>query len=675
MSISLLQLLFSTAPVSLPAGQNTPADAEPQTQGFAAMLGKLQAVTASDNGAMKLNGLQPGALSMAAMLPMGQVLPQEGARTTATTPLIMTVEEAQALITELKSQFSAEDSSQESFSSAGFTERDDEILRELESEIALDSAPSDLVDLDVVMLQLPSVTQNEEGAVRGEGLRKLMQFLTASKQAYNVQSSDSEKPAPQITQKLSDPLLEAVQASMFPAPAEGPKETPEITQASFLQPAQLVVDHTSPLMMQASFVPPAPLKPIVEDHANAPEPSSLPAPPSQQAVPVARDIRVSALPEIDLPQVPLPNQPEAPAAAPESLLAPKQDWQAVMDEAVKSASATLPESTTAPAREELQAVEEVVAPVPDQRGEAAKKEAAGDVRNIRWIEAMFPQPIQKNQATKAVPSSSAETSEDGDAHSEIQGTKSAMPPATLPEQMVSEGGRIQSKRPGAKARVEDVFQKAMQAIADPSVGARPADLLKPIPMAEHLRSESLSASVVSMPEIQAPVKQAAPVVLTPNPALFAYRSAVVEQVHVGITRMKHADLDRITLQLEPADLGRVDVRMDVRSDGSTQVVFTAERSETLDMLQRDARGLERTLQEAGVKADAGSMEFNLRQQAGGQAAFHESGDGAPRQFSQQQSNESGATSGSTASSEAVMAEELASTTITYSLTTGLNMIA
>src|SRR3546814_824286 len=53
---------------------------------------------------------------------------------------------------------------------------------------------------------------------------------------------------------------------------------------------------------------------------------------------------------------------------------------------------------------------------------------------------------------------------------------------------------------------------------------------------------------------------------------------------------------------------------------------------TLDLLQRDARGLERALQEAGVKTDSGSLSFNLR----GQGQNHEqqagnggSGRGAP----------------------------------------------
>ena len=41
-------------------------------------------------------------------------------------------------------------------------------------------------------------------------------------------------------------------------------------------------------------------------------------------------------------------------------------------------------------------------------------------------------------------------------------------------------------------------------------------------------------------------------------------------------------------------------------------MFIADRPETLDMLQRDARVLERALNDAGLRADSGGLSFNLR---------------------------------------------------------------
>lgn len=109
-------------------------------------------------------------------------------------------------------------------------------------------------------------------------------------------------------------------------------------------------------------------------------------------------------------------------------------------------------------------------------------------------------------------------------------------------------------------------------------------------------------------------------------AHLATHTAAAEQVQVAITTMKDEGINSITLQLEPADLGRVEIKMDT-VEGKTTIAFLVDKPETLDALSRDARSLERMLQEAGVRADAGSMQFNLRQQAQGQAGDGKSGNG------------------------------------------------
>ncbi len=93
----------------------------------------------------------------------------------------------------------------------------------------------------------------------------------------------------------------------------------------------------------------------------------------------------------------------------------------------------------------------------------------------------------------------------------------------------------------------------------------------------------------------------------------ATHTAAAEQVQVAITTMKDDGINSITLQLEPAELGRVEIKMDT-VEGKTNIAFLVDKPETLDALSRDARSLERMLQDAGVRADAGGMQFNLRQQ-------------------------------------------------------------
>jgi flagellar hook-length control protein FliK len=53
--------------------------------------------------------------------------------------------------------------------------------------------------------------------------------------------------------------------------------------------------------------------------------------------------------------------------------------------------------------------------------------------------------------------------------------------------------------------------------------------------------------------------------------------------------------------------------LEIDHKGNTSTKLIVERAETLDMLQRDARNLEKALQSAGLKTDAGGLEFTLRQ--------------------------------------------------------------
>lgn len=90
------------------------------------------------------------------------------------------------------------------------------------------------------------------------------------------------------------------------------------------------------------------------------------------------------------------------------------------------------------------------------------------------------------------------------------------------------------------------------------------------------------------------------------------RHAVVSQVTVQISKAAHTGTDRINIQLRPEELGRVDVKMEVGHDGRVNAVVTADNKDTLAMLQRDSRELERALQQAGLQTDSGSLSFNLR---------------------------------------------------------------
>jgi len=87
---------------------------------------------------------------------------------------------------------------------------------------------------------------------------------------------------------------------------------------------------------------------------------------------------------------------------------------------------------------------------------------------------------------------------------------------------------------------------------------------------------------------------------------------VMEQVMVHIKTGLENGASKIEIKLEPEALGKVEIKMHVDANGKTGVSVTADNKNTLDLLQRDARGLEKALADAGLKADSGSLSFNLR---------------------------------------------------------------
>jgi flagellar hook-length control protein FliK len=72
---------------------------------------------------------------------------------------------------------------------------------------------------------------------------------------------------------------------------------------------------------------------------------------------------------------------------------------------------------------------------------------------------------------------------------------------------------------------------------------------------------------------------------------------------------------RFEIRLDPADLGRIDVRIDVDSNGQVTSHLTVERPETLSMLRQDAPQLQRALDNAGLQTGNSGLQFSLRDQS------------------------------------------------------------
>lgn len=100
--------------------------------------------------------------------------------------------------------------------------------------------------------------------------------------------------------------------------------------------------------------------------------------------------------------------------------------------------------------------------------------------------------------------------------------------------------------------------------------------------------------------------------LRPSRGAAGMPMGVHDQIAVHIKKQVADEVDQFTINLHPAELGRIDIKLDIGADGRVSAMVAVERAQTLELLQRDSRGLERALQEAGLQTDSNSLNFSLR---------------------------------------------------------------
>jgi flagellar hook-length control protein FliK len=96
-------------------------------------------------------------------------------------------------------------------------------------------------------------------------------------------------------------------------------------------------------------------------------------------------------------------------------------------------------------------------------------------------------------------------------------------------------------------------------------------------------------------------------------ALVATQQTAVplDALAVHIARKFEQGSSEFEIRLHPADLGQLDITLTVAEDGRVQATLRAERPETLELLQRDARSLEQQLRHAGLDVGSNALSFSL----------------------------------------------------------------
>ena len=91
-------------------------------------------------------------------------------------------------------------------------------------------------------------------------------------------------------------------------------------------------------------------------------------------------------------------------------------------------------------------------------------------------------------------------------------------------------------------------------------------------------------------------------------------------IALQVARNLQKGINRFDIRLDPAEMGKIDVRMEVKKDGNVAAHLMVERPETLQLLRRDASALQQALNNAGLQANADSLSFSLQDNNAGNQA-------------------------------------------------------
>ncbi|MEG3144363.1 flagellar hook-length control protein FliK [Sphingomonas sp. RT2P30] len=122
---------------------------------------------------------------------------------------------------------------------------------------------------------------------------------------------------------------------------------------------------------------------------------------------------------------------------------------------------------------------------------------------------------------------------------------------------------------------------------------------------------SAPAIVATAPPPDTSLRPIAGALHRPNdiPVVAARPGQIGHDVGVEIARRISAGGEELVVRLEPAELGRIEVRMSFDDRGGLRAMIAADSPVALDMLRRDSAELSRSLSDAGIRSDAQSLRF------------------------------------------------------------------
>jgi flagellar hook-length control protein FliK len=95
-----------------------------------------------------------------------------------------------------------------------------------------------------------------------------------------------------------------------------------------------------------------------------------------------------------------------------------------------------------------------------------------------------------------------------------------------------------------------------------------------------------------------------------------FDEAVVDEVPARLVRTAEAGGRQLQVRLQPAELGRLDIRLDFDADKGVRIHIRADNDQALELLQRHGHQLERALQQSGFDVGRDAIRYDLDQGGG-----------------------------------------------------------
>jgi flagellar hook-length control protein FliK len=195
-----------------------------------------------------------------------------------------------------------------------------------------------------------------------------------------------------------------------------------------------------------------------------------------------------------------------------------------------------------------------------------------------------------------------------------QAANAAPQAAAAAQQATPKQDRADSEQKSSEARPAPSAPAAAQAAAAPKAAAQPAPITWTPEIAAGYTdggiaaSETMAGGLTSLRGESSFMNAMSLMGGKTSPELAAH---VAKQVNMQVTRAVNGGTNEFTMRLNPSELGGLKIKMAFTEAGKVSAQVMVERPETLELLQREVKGIERAIESGGHKMDSQGISFSL----------------------------------------------------------------